>query len=140
MNRPVHLLDIHREGQLQKEIKDIIEELDMMLHVNRKQKEVIKRFSRNVEHILDPPGNWRTNDSSGAAWYDGRTPPVPVVSTSQGSMASRPTSSVVDDNEQKKFDWFRQQAFGLLSDVADRIDELEDLRKEAEGTANTVSS
>ena len=135
------LLDIFPEGPLQKEIKDIIDELDMMLHVNKKQKDVIKRFSKNVEHILDPHGNWRNDrDSSVADWYDGRTPPVPVALSRQGSTKSRTSSGVEGDEKQKQFDWFRLQAFELLSDVTDRIDELEDLKKEAEGTAQTVSS
>lgn len=129
MDLHVPLLDIFPEGQLQKEIKDIIDELGMMLHVQKKQKEVIKRFSKNVEHILDPPGKWRNDqDSSATNWYDGRTPPVPKTS-----------SGASDDDGHKKFDWFRLQAFELLSDVTDRIDELEDLKKEAEGTAQTVS-
>jgi hypothetical protein len=50
----VPLLDIYPEGILQREIKDIIEELEIMLDINRTQKKVLKDFILHVEHILDP--------------------------------------------------------------------------------------
>src|ERR1043166_4088631 len=50
------LLDINPEGALQREIKDIIDELDIMLHITRQQKDVIKRFIRHAERMMDPKG------------------------------------------------------------------------------------
>jgi len=50
----VPLLDIYPEGILQREIKDIVEELEIMLDINRTQKKVLKDFILHVEHILDP--------------------------------------------------------------------------------------
>lgn len=44
-----------------------------------------------------------------------------------------------DEHEKREqFDWFRIQAFDLLSEVTDRIDELEGLKKSAESTAQSV--
>ena len=42
----VPLLDIRREGKLQREIKDIIDELDMMMYLGAQQAKVLKRFKR----------------------------------------------------------------------------------------------
>ncbi|KAI0391546.1 hypothetical protein F5Y17DRAFT_460726 [Xylariaceae sp. FL0594] len=54
------LLDINPEGKLEREVDDIIEELDMMLHVSNTHQEIIKRFIEHAAHILNPnrdPGN-----------------------------------------------------------------------------------
>ncbi|KAK1751124.1 hypothetical protein QBC47DRAFT_351969 [Echria macrotheca] len=61
----VPLLDIHPEGKLQREVKDILDELDIMLSITRRQRELIRRFCKHVENILDPKGRWR-NGSDGA--------------------------------------------------------------------------
>lgn len=50
------LLNITPEGQLQTETKDIIEELQIMIHITKKQKEVLKRFKRHAENLLN--SNW----------------------------------------------------------------------------------
>ena len=55
----VPLLDIHPEGKLQREVKDILDELDIMINITRRQRELIRRFCRHVENILDPDGRWR---------------------------------------------------------------------------------
>jgi len=55
----VPLLDIHPEGKLQREIKDILDELDIMISITRRQRELIRRFCKHVENILDPEGRWR---------------------------------------------------------------------------------
>src|SRR5207247_1940482 len=53
------LLDINPEGRLQQEIKDVIDELTIMIQINEKQRDILKRFARNVEHVLDPDGLFR---------------------------------------------------------------------------------
>ncbi|KAK4175046.1 hypothetical protein QBC36DRAFT_332283 [Triangularia setosa] len=126
----VPLLDIHPEGKLQREVKDIIDELDIMIHVHRKQREVTKRFCKHVEHILDPDGQWR----EGTDQYDQRMPP-------------RVPNNTIDNLEkyQKRKErhdqllWFRMQSQELLAEVDDRLDELEGLKKGAESTAQSVN-
>ncbi|KAI0117147.1 hypothetical protein F4814DRAFT_459365 [Daldinia grandis] len=46
------LLDITREGQLQQEAKDIIDELDIMIYIVLQQKEMITRFSQLALEII----------------------------------------------------------------------------------------
>ncbi|KAL2128341.1 hypothetical protein VTI74DRAFT_9302 [Chaetomium olivicolor] len=112
----IPLLDINPEGKLQREIKDIIDELDIMLHIYKQQREVIKRFCKHVEHILDPEGKWKEG-----VFFDQQAQPG-ERSEGQGQLL-----------------WFRMQSRELLDEVDDRIGELEGLRKAAESTAQSVN-
>ncbi|KAK4197015.1 hypothetical protein QBC40DRAFT_286353 [Triangularia verruculosa] len=126
----VPLLDIHPEGKLQREVKDIIDELDIMIHVHKKQREVIKRFCKHVEHILDPDGRWK----EGSHQFD-------------RGVQSRAPHNTIDNMEKyyrrkEKHDqllWFRMQSQEVLAEVDDRLDELEGLKKGAESTAKSVN-
>lgn len=52
----VPLLDIKPEGELEREIKDIVEELTIMIHIHKTQRDMFKQFINHVERILDPSG------------------------------------------------------------------------------------
>lgn len=117
------LLNIGPEGELQREIKDVIDELDIMLHLTHQQKEVIKKFKKNVEHLIDPLGIWRNTSA------------LPEIHETQGSKGEDP---VVPKRRRDDFQWFRVCAEDLLCDVDDRIEELEELRKSAESTSESV--
>ncbi|RYP93877.1 hypothetical protein DL770_000073 [Monosporascus sp. CRB-9-2] len=52
----VPLLDINPEGKLQREIKDIIEELDIMIHITKTQKDVLTTFIGFAKEKLEPVG------------------------------------------------------------------------------------
>jgi hypothetical protein len=93
---------------------------------------VIKRFSKQVEHILDPEGHWREGSTS-HDWDEGRRPAPPTL------VKSKRPKEHEDQDKRGQFNWFRMQAFDLLSEVTDRIDELEGLKKSAESTAQSVS-
>lgn len=55
----IPLLDINPEGKLEREIKDIVEELDIMIHITKTYEDILKNFVANVEDFLDPSGEWR---------------------------------------------------------------------------------
>lgn len=134
----VPLLNINPEGKLQREIKDIIDELDIMIHVNGKQREVIKRFVKHVENIYDPSGKWRDETLS----PDGNRDYFRSRSMSRSGEEVRSTEEARKQEEREKdeFTWFRKQAYDLISDVDDRMNELESLRKSAETTSQGVGS
>lgn len=137
----VPLLDIHPEGKLQREVKDIIDELDIMINVHKKQKEVIRRFCKHVERILDPEGRW----PDGADHHDQqphlRAPPNTNNNTFSGpSFSARYEESAKRKERRDQLCWFRMQSHELLAEVDDRLDELEGLKKGAESTATSVSS
>ncbi|KAI0964955.1 hypothetical protein F4678DRAFT_454429 [Xylaria arbuscula] len=50
----IPLLDINPEGKLEREIEDIIEELDIMLHITNIHKDIVQTFVRQAEQILCP--------------------------------------------------------------------------------------
>ncbi|KAI1357706.1 hypothetical protein F5Y08DRAFT_351866 [Xylaria arbuscula] len=52
----IPLLDINPEGDLEREIEDIIEELDIMLHITSTYKDIVKRYVEQAEHIIDRDG------------------------------------------------------------------------------------
>lgn len=114
----IPLLNINKEGQLQREIKDIIDELDIMIYISAQQRDVVKKFKKEVTHILDPSGIWRDK------------------------LSTTPISNPKDENTKKRHNdyfWFANTADELLGDVDDQIGELEGLRKSAESTSTSVS-
>lgn len=109
------LLDVTPEAELQREIRDIIDELDIMLHIVGQQQEVIERFVRFAEEILKP----------NAAKFNRHTSPV------EGSKAQETVRDQIGSFETRKAD--------LLSEVKNRIKELEGLKASARSTAENVS-
>ncbi|KAK2028547.1 hypothetical protein LX32DRAFT_719942 [Colletotrichum zoysiae] len=138
------LLNINPEGKLQREIRDIIDELDIMIHVNNKQKEVIKRFVKNVENIYDPSGEWRdeTLSPNGERDYLRSRSMTRADDNPERKGNDRDPKSKEEKQkrvrEKDEFTWFRKQAYDLISDVGDRIAELEGLRKSAESTSQGI--
>ncbi len=132
------LLDIRAEGKLQREIKDILDELDIMLHIYKKQREVMRRFCKHVEHILDPERRWKEGAPCGPPM------PPPNATTAQNQSDEKAQQQAIRKAEQAErrdqLLWFRLQSRELLADVDDRIDEIEGLRKAADSTAQSVSA
>lgn len=114
----IPFLNINKEGQLQREIKDIIDELDIMIYISTQQRDVIKKFKKEVMHILDPSGTWKD-----------KLPTTPISDSKDKSSKKR----------QDDYFWFVNTADELLGDVDDQIGELEGLRKSAESTSTSVS-
>ncbi|KAH9904479.1 hypothetical protein F4778DRAFT_64649 [Xylariomycetidae sp. FL2044] len=115
----VPLLDINPEGELEKEIKDIVEELGMMLYIKRIHRDVLKQFINHADHILDPSG------SLGAE--HGRT------KTSRNLAAK-----AEEQGKSENYAWFKQNAEELTNKVNSRIEQLEELQSSAENTADNV--
>lgn len=88
-----------------------------MIYITTQQRDVMKKFKKEVTHILDPSGTWKD-----------KLPTTPVGESK--------------DKNWKRHDdyfWFVNTADELLSDVDDQIGELEGLRKSAESTSTSVS-
>lgn len=107
-------LDISSESALQLEIMDIIEELSMMLYLLKKQKEMVNRFIQNAQRILHP----------------GRAV--------EQSFYHRKSTEKFERKYQ--LEWFKISASKVMSDVSNRISDLEDLKSAAENTERNVSS
>ena len=144
----VPLLDIHPEGKLQREVKDIIDELDIMINVHKKQREVIRRFCKHVERILDPEGRWPDGAADHESEHQQTRPHLRApANTHSNTLSGSNLTAWYEENIKKKerkerreqLCWFRMQSHELLAEVDDRLDELEGLKKGAESTAQSVS-
>lgn len=121
------LLNIAPEGKLQREIKDVIDELDIMLHLTHQQKDVIKRFKKNVEHLVDPQGRWTALPQT----------PAPMGSPTQAN-ETQDQGELEELRRRDNHQWFKVCAEDLLCDIDDRIEELEGLSKSAKSTSESV--
>lgn len=114
----IPFLNINKEGQLQREIRDIIDELDIMSHITSQQIDIIKQLKRRVSHILDPAGIWTDK------------------------LMTTPMSDFKNDHAKKHQDdyfWFVNAADELLGDIDVQIGKLNGLRKSAESVSTSVS-
>lgn len=157
----VPLLDIYPEGILQREIKDIIEELEIMLDINRTQKKVLKDFILHVEHILDPnrrfsfhgrplrrtgtmngAGSSVSQDERGSDSPSGylRHPHQHSSSFSNHQGTDEHTNNKDEtDNKRQIYDWFKVNAEELVAKVVKRIEDLEVLVRTAESTSSSLT-
>ena len=115
------LLNVNPEGKLLREIKDVLDELDIMLWVSKRQQDVIQKFTKQAERILDPAGTWSNGKS-------------PAVKPSEPDKES-------EEEEKRRVDflWFHTQAEELLCGIESHIGELTGLRNSAESTSASVS-
>ncbi|XDG05343.1 hypothetical protein ABKA04_004958 [Annulohypoxylon sp. FPYF3050] len=137
----VPLLDINPEGQLEREIKDIIEELDIMIHITKIHKKILTAFIANAENILDPFGDFAKDKKrqmiSRYLWDKSKNKPKELVdlwdAIDRGDDRDPKLKKMRDD-----YHWFKLNADERLEHVEERIEELKDLRKSANNTADDV--
>jgi len=139
------------EGKLQREIKDILDELDIMINITKQQKDLIQRFCKHVENILDPDGRWCHGSEDQFLAQDDESEeeavPTPERNDRSDEMQERKKDKdrvqrekLCDRKRRKKhLDWFRVQSQDLVSEVENRMDELEGLRESAKNTAQSVN-
>lgn len=144
----IPLLNINKEGKLQREIKDIIDELDIMIYISTQQRDVIRKFKKEVTHLMDPHGTWKdklTNASIGGTQRDDTQGDGTQVRDSQDMDTQCSGTEGVDSSGkdyQTRHDdyfWFVHSANELLGDVDNQIGELEGLKKSAVSTSTSVS-
>ena len=108
------LLDVRRESKLQHEIRNINDELNMVINVARQQEQMITRFIDIAEKIL-------TTQSKAKAEQE-----------SENGQASEEKPSWA------KLHAFQKRAADLKSDISIRMKELDGLKQSAESTAQNV--
>ncbi|KAH9902297.1 hypothetical protein F4778DRAFT_781529 [Xylariomycetidae sp. FL2044] len=126
-------LDLYTEGMLIRELKDIIEELDIMIYNMRTQREILRTFITNAERILDPLNEFR---SSTQRTFISRPRKKHVSSTSLDEI-------MVEEEEKRarqgdSFYRFRSHADESFARVLARIENLEELREAAEAGVDSV--
>ncbi|KAI1407149.1 hypothetical protein F5Y13DRAFT_206631 [Hypoxylon sp. FL1857] len=141
----VQLLDINPEGKLEREIKDIIEELDIMIQVMREHKRTLTAFFANAENILDPFGEFgddlqkrqKRKMISGYLWDKSSKRPEDLTAL-RNAIDNPGSDDTMLKKKQDDYDWFKLNADERLESVMERIGELEELRKSATDTAHDV--
>ncbi|KAI1858852.1 uncharacterized protein JN550_012414 [Neoarthrinium moseri] len=137
----VPLLDINPEGKLEREIKDIIEELDIILHVIKCHRDIIKKFIFNAEHMLDPYGEYSSDRKKGLTskhlWNQfHRRPSAPHDGSPNGHLGN--------DSKRHDYNWFKLNADECLESVLARpwliYDQVKDLLELKQQQASVVQA
>lgn len=140
---PLH--DVNPEGTLEQEINGIVEELGIMIHIKRAEKDVLQSFVDNARQILNP----------GDAAEAQKRPGSPVVTRvddypsrqmvsdgrSRTPSPARGSKSLSSSKEADRaaYQWFCTNASELLKRVDQRISQLKGLESSAKSTAEMVS-
>jgi hypothetical protein len=141
------LLNVDAEAQLQREIRDIIDELEIMIHIIKQQEDVITRFAKISLEILNPDEKSGTSMNakplvrimhSDGSWSDIEVKPKTAVDEpTQAIRGNKPHTGHSPDRLKREA--FDKRAADLLSEIAGRIKELEGLKKSSETTAQNAS-
>lgn len=114
------LLNVTPEAELQREIRDIIDELDIILHISKQQNDMITRFVKLASQIIDADVNK----------YD-----YLIKHSNHQETTLEATLKRLAQQQSA----FKTHSDDLLSEIQDRIDELSGLKTSAESTAQNVS-
>ncbi|KAI1080947.1 hypothetical protein F5B20DRAFT_84801 [Whalleya microplaca] len=135
----VPLLDINPEGKLEREIKDIIEELDIMIHITKTHREILTTFVANAENILDPHREFGDHDKRATMSYHrgSRVSNKPRDPTAT-DISQNSSEHGEDGGKREDYIWFKLNADERIDNVKARIEELEELRGSAVSTAESV--
>jgi len=117
------LLDINPEGKLLREIKDILDELHIMIHIKGVQQRVLKEFKKHVVHMTLP--------SLAMSKEMGTARPAQLTATNDAG-------EVVGDSRNAK--WTIEFAQDLCAGLEDRIADLNNLKESAEHTEKALDS
>jgi hypothetical protein len=133
----ITLLDINPEGKLEREVGDVIEELDIMLHIANIHQEIVRKFIEQAEHILNPDGNL------GDTLTHGGTPASsPRVFSrhidAETSRLSQANSSTGLTDAQADFQAFKLRANECQDRVDCHVKDLQALRRSAKNAAEDV--
>ncbi|KAJ8112007.1 hypothetical protein ONZ43_g5490 [Nemania bipapillata] len=123
------LLDINPEGRLDKEIEDIIEELDIMIHLANTHNDILRKFVAQSEHILNPRGEFKKNTEFQPYTRSGTNSPLSGTENEK---------EVEREKRATAYRSFKQKANEVQARALDHIKELEKLRQSAKKTAEDV--
>ncbi|KAH8892695.1 hypothetical protein GQ53DRAFT_805688 [Thozetella sp. PMI_491] len=140
------LLDINAEGKLQSEIKDIIEEIDIMLSIIRSQKEVLKSYISQVEEILNPNGEfgsrattWTVDEETQVTEFQSDSPSAATRRPLKAETTFPPRNELPSHIKNKVvFRSFMKNASELAAKLSSHVEELDRLRTSAQTTAESI--
>jgi hypothetical protein len=121
------LLDINPEGSLLGEIKDIQDELDLMINIKSKQQRVFKEFNKNVKLMI----------AHGLALSEelGTAKPADVAAGQTGFEGDQTVVASIPSTDAQ---WTLQFGFDLAARLDDRVEDLRNLKASAERAEKAV--
>jgi hypothetical protein len=134
------LLDINPEGELLREVKDILDELHIMINIKIKQQQVLKQFRKHVEYILVP--NFALSKEIGTANQNkviGDVDGEESVACGSKNDKGKNGSKSEDDKVERDAKWTLKSAIDLSASLDDRIADLNALKESAEYTEKAAS-
>ena len=117
------LLHINTEGNLLKEVKDILDELHILLQINFQQQKVAEVFVRQIRHFIVPQATFATELKLES--------PIDPGLMYQGNFSNKDQLEAVRST--------LTRADNLLRGIQGRILELRTLEKAAKHTTQSVS-
>lgn len=136
------LLDINPEGELLREIKDILDELHIMLNIKSKQQRVFKQFQKHIKSMIAPAlarsqqiGTAKPENILGDA--DGEDSNVIQGGQDHGKRKEKGEGA---DKAEKDAGLTLEFALDLSASLDDRITDLNNLKESAEHTEKAVSA
>jgi hypothetical protein len=119
------LLNINPEGKLLKEMKDIMDEIEIITRINQQQQTVAETFVKHIKQSLlsklRPKSPWD---------------PVATLYENGNDTGSWPLQM----EQREAANWTLARANHLLKDIQDRISELNTLQENAKNTSAAVST
>lgn len=129
------LLNINPEGNLLKEVKDIMDEIHMISRIKKQQQTVVESFVKHIRSTVIAP---ITRSSSGTrSGVIRRSGTFPTLTSSCVNLVGEDVDAGKVSNDRTQ--WTLARAEQLLLDIQDRIFELETLSENASITSNHVS-
>lgn len=135
------LLDINPEGELLREIKDILDELHIMMNIKIKQQRVFKQFKKHVEYMIAPGlalskeiGTAKQKKVTGDTDVEDSEP-----SESKKDKGKKTSKTEGNDKAERDAKWTLEFAVDLSAGLDDRIADLNNLKESAEHTEKAVS-
>ncbi|KAI0528419.1 hypothetical protein GGR58DRAFT_519073 [Xylaria digitata] len=125
-NFQMSLLDINPEGHLEREIEDIVEELDIMLHISNTHNDILRKFVEQAERILDPKGEFKGSHGSRQQ----------RKATNDSSLSNAEKEE--RRQREKAYRYFKQRVEEGQARAMDYIAELKKLRESTKKTADDV--
>lgn len=133
-NASNQLLNINPEGELLKEVKDIMDELNIMLRIMEQQQAVMETFVNNIvrRELAPLVRPRRPSPTQSLASWD------PAVGASVGG--SSPYNDESEERQRQNARRTLSRADSLLIDLEERISELRALLQNAQTTSAAVST
>lgn len=143
------LLDINPEGDLLREIKDIMDELFIMTQIKIQEESVARSFCKHVKHILQST-SLASGENGFRSKSDVNLPELPRKRSSVTDQHHRPSFATgfssptigtldIEHTNSEDFDWTMLCASDLLESIGNQLLELGYLKEAAENTSAAVS-